>query len=234
MSPTPYSGNQILQTLTCAKNYNAFLVSLVKRFAPSGARVLDAGSGIGTFAASLCETRAFGRGQIVCLDPDPAQAAVSREKGFATETGIAALEDGSFDYIYSLNVIEHIADDVAAVREWAAKLKPGGRMLLYVPAHQFLTSSMDRAVGHCRRYTRKILTQTAERAGLSVVKPARYADSLGFMFSLLYKFTVRDASLGVSSVKFFDAIFPITRLIDPVFARVFGKNVWIVATKRPI
>jgi len=231
MSSTSYSGNRNLQTVINAKNYNDRLAVLVSCFADHALRVLDAGSGIGTFAKILRETKAFDGKDIVCLEPDPDQAVISCDSGLRTEIDIAALEDGSFDYIYSLNVIEHIEDDATAMREWATKLKPGGVMFLYVPAHQFLMSSMDTMVGHYRRYTRKTLTHAVERAGLAIMSPARYADSLGFFVTLVYKFTVKDASLSSISVKLFDAIFPVNRLLDPLFSRLFGKNVWIVAQK---
>ena len=233
-----YSGTHILQALTGAKKYNKFLVSLVLRCLrvipkhECSPRILDAGSGIGTFAKILYETGEIRKEDIACFDPDPAQAYVSRKNGFTTESDLSRISDVSMDLIYSLNVIEHIEDDVAAIRDWVTKLKPGGRMLLYVPAHECLTSSLDRQVGHFRRYTRKSLTRTAESAGLRVTTPARYADCLGFFGSLAYKWTVKDASLSANGIALFDkVIFPISLLLDPICNRIFGKNVWLVAEK---
>jgi len=123
---------------------------------------------------------------VLCIEPDPAQCARIREAGMTAFAGLDALPDGSLCYVYSLNVLEHIEDDESALRLIATKLASEGRLLLCGPAFQLLFSSMDRKVGHFRRYRRQQLIGLARRAGLKVVV-ARYADSLGFLATLVYK-----------------------------------------------
>ena len=75
------------------------------------------------------------------------------------------MPDASFNYIYTLNVLEHIEDDAAALRSLHAKLTDGGKLLIYVPAFPVLYTSMDAKVGHVRRYTRDTLMTRVTAAG---------------------------------------------------------------------
>jgi hypothetical protein len=119
------------------------------------------------------------------------------------------------------------------VDDLARKLSPGGRLFIYVPAFQALFSSMDRKVGHFRRYRRTQLVQLIERAGLTVVR-AKYVDSLGFLATLLYKLLGSNTGdLNRRSIVVFDRIvFPISRLFDLLLGRMLGKNLYVVATKQ--
>ena len=140
--------------MTEAKNYNAFLVELVlKNRGKSGSmEAVDFGAGIGTFARMLHE-----RGvNVLCVEPDSAQCAAIRAQGLLATTDLGSLPDDSVEYLYSLNVLEHIEDDDGALRLIARKIAPGGRVLLYVPAFELLFTSMDRKVGHHRRYRRDL------------------------------------------------------------------------------
>ena len=78
----------------------------------------------------------------------------------------------------AINVVEHIRDDQALVRRLAVLLKPGGSLLIYVPACPFAYGSLDKALGHYRRYTPATLTALLEGAGLAVSRPV-YVNLLG-------------------------------------------------------
>jgi len=225
-----YSGIDNLQIMTEAKNYNAFLVELVlKNRAKSGSmEAVDFGAGIGTFARMLHE-----RGvNVLCVEPDSAQCAAIRAQGLLATTDLGSLPDDSVEYLYSLNVLEHIEDDDGALRLIARKIAPGGRVLLYVPAFELLFTSMDRKVGHHRRYRRQQLIELVRRAGLRVIA-ARYADSLGFLATLVYKAIGSDSGdIDRRSILIFDRfIFPLSRLCDVALGRVLGKNVYLIASK---
>jgi SAM-dependent methyltransferase len=147
-------------------------------------------------------------------------------------SSLEEIAPGSLDYAYSLNVLEHIKDDHKTVGDLYRCLKPGGRLLLYVPAFTILYSQMDRHVGHFRRYRRKPLRHLLQTVGFEV-STAYYVDGLGFLATLVYKF-VGDRSGAVSpgSVSLYDAlVFPLSRVIDFLAAGSFGKNLAIVATK---
>ena len=223
-----FSGVENLEILAEARRYNAFLAALVARHARGARHILDFGAGIGTFAAALA---AAGQ-RPLCLEPDAALAGRLAAQGFAVVHGLEEVEEASLDCVYTLNVLEHIADDAAALAAIRARLRPGGRLLVYVPAFDILFSAMDRHVGHLRRYRRKPLAALVERAGFAVER-AEYVDCLGFPAALAYRVLAGPGGvLNPRSVRLYDALlFPASRALDPVLGRWFGKNVCLSAIR---
>ena len=223
-----YEGAENLEVMASAVNYNQFLTQLILSKAKPGDRMLDFGAGIGTFANRVREAGY----SVTCVEPDIAQADRVARSGIPVVGQLDQIVDHSVDYIYTLNVLEHIEDDVTALRELSQKLSPGGRILIYVPAFKILFSSMDRRVGHHRRYTLPGLRTAVEAAGLSV-EQGRYADCLGFFATLVYKLFGDDSGqIDERALVAYDRIaFPLSRLADIAFGRFFGKNVFLVATR---
>jgi SAM-dependent methyltransferase len=159
-------------------------------------------------------------------------AEVLESKGYAVWRRLEEIPPGSVSHVFSFNVLEHIEDDAAAIRSLLAALAPRGRVLVYVPAFQVLFSSMDRKVGHFRRYRKDSMTRLFESNGYRV-QSARYADCLGYAASLAFRVVGnRQGDLSRRSVRFFDRwLFPLNRLLDPLFGRWFGKNLTIVAER---
>ena len=135
---------------------------------PKPAKVLEIGAGTGGNLAML--TR-YGTVSAVETDPFACEYA-SRLSGIRVRYGrlpdALPFEDGTFDLICLLDVLEHIQDDRAALRRVHALLKPGGRALVTVPAYQWLYGSHDRAHQHFRRYTARQLSVKAHGEGLTV------------------------------------------------------------------
>jgi SAM-dependent methyltransferase len=224
---TTYAGAANLEAMDEARNYNALLTSLVHAHADRTRPVLDFGAGNGTHARQL---RDLGL-DVRCAEPDAALRAGLRDSGFDAAPTVDAWEPGLFGTAYSLNVLEHIEDDLGAVRALRAALVPGGRLILYVPAFQILFSAMDRAVGHHRRYRREQLTGLVQSTGLEVID-AEYVDSLGFVAALIYRLVGRSGSLDPHAVVLYDrAVLPVSRLVDPLTARWVGKNLLVVARR---
>jgi len=211
-----------------AVNYNRYLLELVRSYAPARGKVLDFGAGGGQFAAPLS---ALGL-DITALEPDRGLQQRLRAQGLHAVGSTSEVRDESYDYIYTLNVLEHIDDDVAALRSLHAKLRQGGKLLIYVPAFQVLYTSMDAKVGHVRRYTRAMLTSRARDAGFRIDRTA-YADSLGFFATLLFKLIGnKDGDVSRGALKLYDrAIFPMSRAVDLLAQRWFGKNLLLTCTK---
>jgi ubiquinone/menaquinone biosynthesis C-methylase UbiE len=133
---------------------------------PPGARVLDAGCGSGR---TLDELARYGRPHGVELNP--LGLAAARGRGHEVEQAAVEqipYEDASFDLVTCLDVFEHTDDDVAALRELRRVARPGGRLVVSVPAHPRLWSRHDVVNRHRRRYTRKTLRAAAEAAGWQV------------------------------------------------------------------
>jgi SAM-dependent methyltransferase len=226
-SNTSYGGRDNLEAMKKATRYNDFLIDLIQKYA-TGSRVLDHGAGAGTFATPI----AAGGVNVLCMEPDNNLRAELAQSGLDVAASLEEIPDHSVDYAYTLNVLEHINDDQQAIEELYRCLKPGGRLLVYVPAFQVLYSQMDTHVGHFRRYRRKPLKRLLQDAGLDV-GAAYYVDSLGYLATLVYKFVGdRSGSVSPGSVAFYDSvIFPISRIIDFLSIGSFGKNLTMVATK---
>ena len=143
---------------------------------PARARILDAGCGSGRM---LQELAGYGAVSGIELDEDAAELAASRGHG---EVRVGRLEelpwaDRSFDLITSLDVVEHTPDDRRALVELRRVSKPGGWLLLTVPAYQSLWSLHDVANHHFRRYNRATLAHAALDAGWSLQRMS-YFNSL--------------------------------------------------------
>lgn len=222
-----YTGTGNLEVMSEATRYNRFLVDEIIKHAPSSGMLVDFGAGVGTFALAVRER---GR-EVACIEPDPLQLAAIIKLDL---TGVAALGqlECEVPYIYSLNVLEHIEDDNAAIAEIAQKLKPGGRLLLYVPAFPLLYGPMDKLVGHVRRYKRDELARKVAGQGLKVTK-CEYVDSLGFAAALVFNvFGRSDGRLNPDAIRMYDRfVFPLSRAVDKLCSNVIGKNVLLVADK---
>jgi SAM-dependent methyltransferase len=145
---------------------------------------------------------------------------------------ITAVADNSAPCIFALNVIEHIEDDSGAIREIRRKLKPGGILLIYVPAFACLWTGLDEKLGHYRRYTKTSLRRLVEQEGFAI-EHLRYADCLGFIAALAFRLLNRSAStVTATTINFYDHwLFTPSRVLDKLFDRWFGKNVWVRCRK---
>lgn len=223
-----YSGTDNLEVMAEAENYNGYLLGLLRKHLAGARLVLDFGAGLGVFARALAESGFT----LLCLEPDRGQAARISELGLATCAALEEVPEAHLDAIYSLNVLEHIRDDQSALDDLFSRLKPGGRLLIYVPAFQLLYSSMDRKVGHFRRYRRQALIDKLCSARF-IVAEARYVDSLGFLAALAYKaLGSRRGEINRGSLRAYDRyVFPVSVWLDRLVSRWLGKNLLVVAVR---
>ncbi len=150
------------------------------------ALILDAGCGTGLAGGVL-----LGLGTVIGLDIAP-EALCDRAPGSAESLCLASVNpapfaDETFDLVVALDIIEHIEDDSAVLNEFYRICKPGGRVLLTVPAYGWMYSAHDEALGHFRRYTASEVGRLMEDAGFRLVKvshcvTAPFAAAAGFRF----------------------------------------------------
>lgn len=227
-----YSGSDNLEVMADAVRYNAFLKSLVRKFSGNPVTALDFGAGIGTFTDALPLAPA----SIHCVEPDLEAQRILASQGYQVHDSLEAAGTQRFDYIFSLNVLEHIADDAQVARDLFDLLVPGGKLFIYVPAFNHLRTSMDDLVGHHRRYTRRGLIQLVQHAGFTV-EEAGYTDFLGYFATLVFGLLDRfkdapDGKINRPLLIVYDRIvFPVSQLLSVIFSRVMGKNVFIVASR---
>jgi SAM-dependent methyltransferase len=131
---------------------------------PARARILDAGCGSGRNMVELAS-----RGTVTGVELSQTSVALARERGVGDVIAGSVLTmpfaDASFDLAVTLDVIEHLDDDLDALRELRRVVAPGGWLLITVPAYQWLWSGHDVINHHHRRYTRRSLQAVAEHAG---------------------------------------------------------------------
>jgi glycosyltransferase involved in cell wall biosynthesis len=161
-----------LRRMAALDRYNAFLFELIEPYV--GRRVLEVGAGTGTITQFL-----RGRDRVCATEVD-SQYLQLLERRFEHDPQIRttmfdldkpvpdAVASQRFDTVICLNVLEHIEDDGAALRRMCEVLEDDGRLVLLVPAHQFLFGEMDTAIGHYRRYARPSLLALLEREGFSL------------------------------------------------------------------
>ncbi len=224
-----YEHTEGLEFLQEADNYNAFLRGLVQQWAPAEVdHAVDFGAGIGTFSDALLGHAP----RTTSVEIDPVHREILIAKGFEVAS-LEEIPDNSVDYVYSLNVIEHIQDDVGLLRNISKIVRPGGRIFIYVPALKALWSSMDDLVGHVRRYDKPMLVRALQAAGLHVLQ-SRYADSAGLIATLGYKLVGRsDGKVDSRTIRVFDRYaFPAGRVLDRAGMQYLaGKNLFAVAEK---
>ena len=229
MSSDAYTGAENLEVMKEAVNYNRMLIDVVKRHARRGERVLDFGAGVGTFALPM-QRDGYA---VECVELDDAQRATLAAQGLTVHRTLEGIRDGSVDFVYTLNVLEHIDDDVGALRDIGRTLREDGRLLVYVPAFPVLFTRMDQRVGHLRRYRRHDLRAKVDAAGFDVLRND-YVDSLGFLATLVYRMTgSRSGAIDRGALRAYDRyVFPMSRRLDLALRHVIGKNLLLIARKR--
>jgi SAM-dependent methyltransferase len=230
--PLPHYPGKELEAMSSAVNYHRWIVD---EFAPYlGGDVAEVGAGIGTMSQLILARPVR---SLHAFEPStnmfPRLAA-----GLSGEARAVPVNDffgprhagKGFDAILYINVLEHVDDDRAELRYAFDALKPGGRLLVFVPALQWLYSDFDRQVGHLRRYRRGALARQAQQAGFAVEK-ARYFDVAGVVPWYIH-FVLLRRSMGGGSVSLYDKVaVPATRILESIVPPPIGKNVLMVAVK---
>ena len=156
---------------------------VVGRMLPAGVSdVLEVGCGQGAFGARLAQ-----RYHYLGVEPDRASWTVAEQRiraaghGEVRNIAVGALGAERFDLVCAFEVLEHIEDDAAAVKEWAARLRGRGWLLLSVPAFQRRYGPADELVGHFRRYDPGALTALLDGCGFGEIEIRQYGFPLGYL-----------------------------------------------------
>lgn len=151
---------------------------------PDGvADVLEIGCGQGAAAVRLAQ-----RYRYLGLEPDQSSWSVARARLAAVGSGevrngtsAVLAQDQRFDAVCAFEVLEHIEDDAAAMRDWHSRLRPRGWLLLSVPAGRHRFGPADELVGHFRRYDAEQLTELLTRCGFTEITVRHYGFPLGYL-----------------------------------------------------
>jgi SAM-dependent methyltransferase len=223
MTQEDYTGRRILEAMHQAVRYTKAVADEIAKACPPDAKaILEFGAGDGAF---LRQFRAAGKNvDGVEIDRDLRLGLAGQ--GACIFANIREVESNSYDYIYSVNVLEHIPDLVAEIAELKRVLRPGGVLFVFVPAFRILWTSLDTEVGHVTRFTRGSLNSALRAGGLRVTGMS-YFDSLGFPAALAVRMleTLNLFSYGGGTVGFYDRYaFPLSRALDIALSGILGKN----------
>jgi SAM-dependent methyltransferase len=232
--PAGVSGDSVLQSFTLeslasAVNYHRWLTDLVEPYL--GDAPVELGSGLGDYA----HTWSAAPSRVVTVtDADTSRAEhLSRRFAEHPRVRVRSLDitrpyDGQHSALVAVNVLEHIDDDVGALRAAHSLVEPGGHVVMFVPAFSFAMSKFDRAVGHVRRYTKRSLRGAFSQAGLEVVR-IHYVNAPGlvawFCGMRLLGMTPHDGP----TVRLWDRIVvPAARAVEARLRPPFGQSVFAV------
>jgi glycosyltransferase involved in cell wall biosynthesis len=212
-------GSQILARLARAPRFCAWLADTIRPYL--GERVLEIGSGVGNLTQRLIPRRHY-----VASDINPLylQALASLQEGrpylttsycdVTQRSSFPALEHG-YDTVVCLNVLEHVADDRAALDNIRSSLSERGRAILLVPQGRWNYGSLDRVLGHQRRYGRRELLRLAADCGFEPVRLFGF-NRAGTPAWFLNGKILRRRTFGLAQITLLNWLTPLLRLLDYV------------------
>ena len=219
----------VLEEMASAVQYRRWLVSLTSPHL--GDRPLEIGSGTGDYAL---EWASPGRHLTLTEGFPPLVARLSERFRGNPDVTVRRLmapvtETANYSAVVALNVLEHIPDDVAALRSFAQLVEPGGRIVIFVPAFPLLMSEYDDVVGHQRRYRRSTLRSVAAQAGLEV-EVLHHVNLVGWFGWLLTMRILKGRPHEGLLLRIFDgAIVPVARWAETRLHPPFGQSLLLVA-----
>lgn len=236
MSTYSYVGEE-LDLFSAATNWKSYFRSKLNPYL--GTDVLEVGAGLGGTTRLLCRGT---ESRWVCLEPDPGLAEQLRsEQSKGTIPRNCRVEVGTletmgvtdpFDTLLYIDVLEHIEGDREEVIRAAGRLAPGGHVIALSPAHQWLYSPFDKAIGHYRRYTKTTLAALTPPS-MDLVRLI-YLDSVGLLASAGNRMLLKSSMPNRGQIALWDRVMVrLSRGLDPLLGYSIGKSVLGVWRKRP-
>lgn len=229
-----YKGLKTLEVLEGADNYNAWIANVLYPYIKSPA--LEIGAGIGNISEFFNKLE-----DLVLTDKD-SKLVKFLEKKFSSRKNVRAeVLDISgrslrikekFRTAYAINVLEHIKDDELALKNIGKLLVPGGKIVLLVPAKKFAYTTLDKNLGHYRRYEKEELKEKLTVQNF-IIEEIEYFNIVGLLsWVIRNKIDNSHNQLKPNHVKFFDSIVPFLRNIEPKSGLPLGISLIVVASKK--
>ncbi len=209
-------GGEILDRLNRAPRFTRWMADVVKPYV--GDRVLEIGAGIGNMSVHLMprsiywatDVNPYYLNYLETLRPTRPYMRVGYTDGMKVESFPKGQD---FDTVVCLNVIEHVPDDLGALRNIHETLTDGGTAIILVPYGPELYGSLDEVLGHCRRYTEEQLTGVAQQAGFQVEQILKF-NRPGVPAWWLNGKILRRKTFGMGQIRLLNVLTPIFRRID--------------------
>ncbi len=228
-------GIQTLLRMADVHTYNDWVYRLIRPYL--GDRLLEVGCGIGNMTGYYAD-----RALLVCVDLLEESLALVRSKlpgqpnlrtlrgDICAEATVAALAGYGFDTAVMLNVLEHIADDARALTCVHRLLAPGGRLLLLVPAERYLYGTLDRALGHYRRYEPAGLRTLLGETGYEV-EALRYVNLPGILGWFVNSRLLRRRLLPRPQLAVFNRLAPLFEWLERAVPPPRGQSLLAICRK---
>ena len=226
---------EIQSRLSEVDRYNEWIFEQFRPYA--GRRVLDVGCAIGNITQYLLDR------EFVCGIDVVEEFTIEIRKRFAgqpnfkaalfdiADPAVTTLASDNIDTIISVNVLEHVEDDRQALDNMHRILAPGGKLLLLVPALQWLYGTMDAADNHFRRYSKRILRERVSAAGFDVQK-VYYMNLIGIAGWFVNGKILKNDLISTSHYSLYNRIVPVIAKVESMIHPPIGLSLVIVATKR--
>ncbi|WP_432995534.1 methyltransferase [Dactylosporangium sp. CA-233914] len=216
-----------------AKNHRKWFVAFATPYL--GDHPIEVSAGLGDYAAEWLEHAS----KMTLTEADSGRIVALKER-FADHPGVSVRElllpsevTADHSAAISYNVLEHIDDDIGGLRTMRSLVRPGGYVIIVVPAFPFAMGPADIATGHVRRYTKKTMRAALDAADLKIVK-LHYANSLGLIGYYVSTCLLKQMPGPGPMVKFYDTtVAPLTRLMERGIRPPFGQSV-IAISRRPL
>ena len=214
------------ETLSQADAYYRWLANRVRPYIRG--KTLEIGAGIGNFGKWLKDAAA----EYHASDVDPRllpQLQENFEHAFLWDVYQPFPRTDLYDVIISINVVEHLSNDTAALQALRERLNPDGIMIVIVPAMNFLFGTLDESFGHFRRYTKQKMTALLEQLSFKILK-REYVNVIGMAGWFIYGKILRRNKLPHELCSHFNVLVPLLKLERPI-AHFMGLSLLVVAQK---
>lgn len=225
-----------LEQMSQAVNYLQYQFEMFQRFL--GRRVLEIGAGIGNFTAKIMDKTDL----LVAVEPnaycfnklseiDCSRTVLELIPKSLEQICQNSIKSKKLDTILCLNVLEHVEDDARAIRFFHDALIPGGQAIIMVPSPEWAYGSIDKALGHYRRYSKKYLQSIVSEAGFNIVE-LRYFNPVGCLGWIWNaRVTGRVAQSSFQIYIFDKYIVPVQKRLEKYIRFPFGQSLLIVGEK---
>jgi 2-polyprenyl-3-methyl-5-hydroxy-6-metoxy-1,4-benzoquinol methylase len=232
-------GGDTLDVISSADKFNRWTYDTIRPFCKGN--ILEIGSGVGNISQFFLEEGA----SILLSDIREGYCAELRKKfqSYSNLKGVELIDlvdpafdqrfqvlFGSFDSIFSLNVVEHIYDDNLAIKNAKKLLKKEGHLIILVPSYQGLYNGLDKDLDHYRRYNKKTLSALFDNNDLNIIQK-QYFNFMGIFAWLISGKLQKNETIPGGQMKLYNALVPVFRWIDRLVFRLAGLSTIVVGKK---
>ncbi len=226
-------GIKTLEIISKANRFNKWMFEKIEPYV--GKKILEIGAGTGNITQFLLD-----KGEVTCLDAS-AKCIAALKKRFSNSKRISVFlsdisnldnswEGRIFDTVVCLNVLEHIRNDAEALSNMVSLLEKNGRLILLLPMCRWLYGSLDKNLGHYRRYQNVEMYRKYKKLDL-VLEKETYFNLLGILGWFLNGKILKRKILPSTQMKLYDLSVPLFRLVENFLQAKFGLSLILILRK---